>query len=413
MSERLTVEHTGWATQATVGEDGVVRNVALSGNRSRNGYDIPASAYGSESRVEELYLNRLIFMDHLPPDQAHQPLRRSSEDLAGEIIAVRMVGGRPYGDIKTEGAPQGERFRELVRGGFSGVGMSHTAYYTYNRERTSVESIESVETVDVVINPATNKSFSEQTAVDDRAEVENQNKALPILNFASGGRFGELIRESMDKDGLSTRGMAERLGCDAAVLADVVSGAKAAPSGERLDKLAEALGVSREQVIAAVHPPEQESPMYEKLTAEELIANRPDLVEAIAQEQVATKEAAAKLQAAEQAAEQAQAERDALAAKVEKFEAEQALIKRRQDIESELKDANLDMSDAVICSEQFINQLMRIDDPEGRQGLIQDRAMLCKHTQEQRELGSQPRTPATEAAGANSKKATHESFMKD
>lgn len=390
-------EHTDWAEGSAVEDDGVIRNVALCGNRSLNGYDIPPSAFGSEQNAQSLYGGKGVFFNHLPPERLNRPLQRDVEDFAGEIFNVRMVNGRPYGDIKTEGAPKGKVLRELAKAGYTNVGLSHCAAYRKNREGTCVEQVLGVATVDAVYMPATTRTFAEQDHTETEPEevtpvTENNDKVLALLNFASRGRFGQFIRECMESQELATADMAERLQCEASVLSDVVHGARSNPSGERLKSLAEALNVSVEQVTEAINPPEEEHVMeYSDLTVESLRKNRPELLEAILSERAATEQEKAELESARKAVESLQAERDSLAQRVEKFEAEQALIKRRESVLEELAAANLDPANRVVCSEQFVNSLLRTESADERKSLIADRAALLSHSNEQAHVGAAPR----------------------
>lgn len=393
----VEAEHTDWASEATVGEDGVIRNVALCGNASRNGYRIPASAFGSEGDVRSLYDGKGVFFNHLPQELLDRPYQRDMADFAGEVFNTRMQNGRPYGDIRTEGAPKGEQLRQLVKAGYHNVGMSHVAAYRKSQDRATVEQVMCVATVDAVYMPATTNTFSEQThTVPETDEVtpvmENQDKALALLNFASSGRFGSLIRECMDSQGINTAVMAERLNCDPACLADVVRGGRANPSGERIKSLAEALGISVEQVTEAIHPPAQETGMELKdLTAESLRKERPDLVDALVSDHTATEQAQSELKSLKAELESIQKERESLSQKLEKYEAEQAIARRRAVIQDELKAAELDPNDTVICSEQFMNSLLRVESADDRKELIQDRSALFQHAQESIHRGSAPR----------------------
>lgn len=64
---------------------------------------------------------------------------------------------------------------------------------------------------------------------------------------------------------------------------------------------------------------------------------------------------------------------ETLTAEVDAFRAEKALIERRSDIASELKEADLDHEDKALVSETFVNQLMSEPDSEKRKAVIADR----------------------------------------
>jgi hypothetical protein len=168
-----SVSYENWASESTV-ENKVIKNVLLCGNLSKNGYPIPPSAFGDDSKTKALYENKLVFVNHLKDPSKSSVMNRSIEDSAGYIRNVRKVNGKPYGDIYTEGMPKGEMVLNLAANKVPGVGMSHCGSYRWNKNTelgTYVESVEEIFTVDVVMNPATTKTFFEQTGVNQMSEV--------------------------------------------------------------------------------------------------------------------------------------------------------------------------------------------------------------------------------------------------
>src|SRR5690606_12940462 len=109
---------------------GIIRNVVLCGNTSRNGYSIPPTAFGSQDRVKRLYESRLVYLDHPKPDD-RSAVSRSLEHLAGHIRNVRFEGGRPRGDIDTRGCPRASVLLGLAQAKVPGVGLSHVASYRF------------------------------------------------------------------------------------------------------------------------------------------------------------------------------------------------------------------------------------------------------------------------------------------
>ncbi len=138
-------------------ETGLVRNVALAGPESKNGY-----RYTEESlrRAAVLYADKPVFLDH--GRDLSKPQERSTRDLAGHIVNPRYADGRIRGDIQTLGTEAGRTFLALAESGRGSVGMSHVVLVTQNRERTLVEEIHEVVSVDAVMFPATTSSLSEQ-----------------------------------------------------------------------------------------------------------------------------------------------------------------------------------------------------------------------------------------------------------
>jgi hypothetical protein len=153
----LVQEFTDWAGEV---DGSVIRGVLLCGNRSKNGYEIPPSAFGGESGVKWLYEGKLVFMDH----NSDKPLDRSTRDLAGVVRDVALKFGKPRANIDTEGYPAGEALLALAKRRPRGVGLSHVAGYRRSRDKKTVEAITEVFSVDVVIRPATTDSFFESEA---------------------------------------------------------------------------------------------------------------------------------------------------------------------------------------------------------------------------------------------------------
>jgi len=146
----------------------VLRGVVLCGNRSLNGYDIPESAFGGEAKAKSLYDGVHVYIDH---DPERGPSRRV-EELAGVVTNVRMERGKPKGDIVLGSGNAADVHRNLVTfsktvqasgASLRQVGLSHVARYSMDYRKTRVESVDEVFSVDVVIRPATTKSFSEST----------------------------------------------------------------------------------------------------------------------------------------------------------------------------------------------------------------------------------------------------------
>lgn len=170
MTQRTeTIHCENWSQESTI--DGtVIKNVLLCGNESKNGYPIPPSAFGDEGKTKQLYENKLVYINHVREPDESKVMNRKLEDLGGYIKNVRLVNGKPRGDIQTEGCPKGEITLKLASSRVPNVGMSHVGLYSFNENKELghyVESVERILSVDVVSNPATTKSFYEQTQEDE------------------------------------------------------------------------------------------------------------------------------------------------------------------------------------------------------------------------------------------------------
>ncbi|WP_437194146.1 hypothetical protein [Planctomicrobium sp. SH527] len=148
-----------WAEELSIdGERRIVRNVALAGSQSRNGYTYSENALIAAAA---LYENRPVFLDHAQGPQ--RVLDRSTRDLVGTVINARYSNGRVRGDIRVLDTDSGMTFLKLVEGNSPGVGMSHVVMAHRSVDGKRVDSIVDVVSVDVVVNPATTSTFSEST----------------------------------------------------------------------------------------------------------------------------------------------------------------------------------------------------------------------------------------------------------
>lgn len=153
LTERLADWHQGSAIDSAAR---VVRNVALTGLHSRNGYRYTESALRTAA---PLYAHKPVFLDHAP-DPAH-PQVRSTRDLVGSIVNPRFEEGRIRGDIRLLDTDSARTFLALVESDAPGVGMSHVVLARRSADGGTVEAIENVLSVDAVINPATTSTFRE------------------------------------------------------------------------------------------------------------------------------------------------------------------------------------------------------------------------------------------------------------
>ena len=137
----------------------LLKDVLLCGNQSKNGYNIPSRAFGSESNTKALYEGKPVFFNHAPGSNGVL-------DTAGVVVNVRLKDGKPRGDLETADWEMGQKLikilnsKKIQESGLK-LGMSHVARYRFDDDRTSVEEVVEVLSVDVVHNPATTKTFKE------------------------------------------------------------------------------------------------------------------------------------------------------------------------------------------------------------------------------------------------------------
>jgi hypothetical protein len=163
----LTEHITDWNSQLQVDRAGrVVRNVALTGGRSKNGYRYSEPAL---RRAVPLYENKPVFLDHA--GDRSRPHERSTRDLVGTIVNPRYDGGRIRGDIRVMDTDSGRTFLSLVESKAPGVGMSHVVLAERSPDDATVEQIREVVSVDAVVFPATTHTFRESQHVSRLSEA--------------------------------------------------------------------------------------------------------------------------------------------------------------------------------------------------------------------------------------------------
>ncbi|MCA9040450.1 MAG: hypothetical protein KDA65_08895 [Planctomycetaceae bacterium] len=141
----------------------VVRNVALAGRYSRNGYEYEAQAL--EDAVT-LYEGKPVFLDH-----AYQSVRaqeRSARDLIGSVENVSYRDERVRGDIRVLDTESGRTFLALAESEVDVVGMSHVVLAERTLDRKRVIKIHEVISVDVVVSPATTSGLKEGMSLEGR-----------------------------------------------------------------------------------------------------------------------------------------------------------------------------------------------------------------------------------------------------
>lgn len=158
MSEHLTEHVADWRSAVVVErETRTIRNVALAGAESKNGYRYAESALKGAAR---LYEGVPVFLDH--PASPHRPRDRSARDLAGSVANVRYEGGRLRGDLRTLDTDAGRTLLALADADGPGVGMSHVVLAQRSGDGGLVERIVEVVSVDAVAFPATTRTFTER-----------------------------------------------------------------------------------------------------------------------------------------------------------------------------------------------------------------------------------------------------------
>jgi hypothetical protein len=213
---RTLVEQCGdWRADACVEQETrFVRNVALAGRESRNGYVYSESAL---REAVSLYDRKPVFLDHAP--DRGKPQERSTRDLVGSIVNARYEGGRIRGDIRVLETESGQTFLSLVQSDTPGVGMSHVVLAERGADGLTVERIRDVISVDAVVGPATTRTFRESaeevgtTRRDEHGELLGEISALrarrdelaaEVARLTAGAEQGgsRAVRQVLQESGL-------------------------------------------------------------------------------------------------------------------------------------------------------------------------------------------------------------------
>lgn len=193
MSEQLREHVSDWSQNVEVAiKERVVKNVALLGAQSANGYVYTEAAM---KQAVSLYANRPVFLGH----NLANAYGRSARELAGKILNPRFESGRIRGDVQTLDTEAGKLFLELVQAEVSGFGMSHAVQARKSADRKSVESIDNVISVDAVMNPATTKSFSESADDPPDPPKEPQSMTLEELKAQHPGLVTQIESAAITK----------------------------------------------------------------------------------------------------------------------------------------------------------------------------------------------------------------------
>lgn len=169
----LTEQLQHWQERVTIdAQRRLVRNVALAGSASRNGYEYTEESLRDGAR---LYLRKPVFLDHSA--NRGRTLERSTRDLVGSIVEATFEEGQIRGDIEVLETEAGETFLKLVASQTPGVGMSHVVVAQRSLDGKRVDRIVEVLSVDAVINPATTSTFQESVPAEHLAH-EQQLTAL-------------------------------------------------------------------------------------------------------------------------------------------------------------------------------------------------------------------------------------------
>lgn len=159
-------------------ETRVIRNVALAGMHSRNGYRYSGEALRN---AVALYESVPVFLDH--PRSAQQPRQRSARDLAGRVRNARFDGTRLRGDLELVDTEAGRTLLALAATDGPGVGMSHVVLAERSEKGNTIERILEVISVDVVAFPATTTTLREGRRATTPAKTRRHLADSPLSTW--------------------------------------------------------------------------------------------------------------------------------------------------------------------------------------------------------------------------------------
>ncbi len=252
------VEHVAdWHTQLQVDRTNrFVRNVALTGGTSKNGYRYTEQAL---KNAVSLYERRPVFLDHAADKS--RPQERSTRDLVGSIVNPRWESGRIRGDIRVLDTDSGRTFLALADSDAPGVGMSHVVLAERGKTDGAVARIHDVVSVDAVVFPATTTTFRES----QRASESAGNSATATCNHgpedvsspspstpSPPSPFPSLPPSSLDRESSRQGAVASSQGAQESEGEDGDSDFESL-DGRLLDERFEQLLTERDELLALLH----------------------------------------------------------------------------------------------------------------------------------------------------------------
>jgi hypothetical protein len=168
LTEHVADWHAGRRVDTT---HRIVRNVALTGGVSKNGYRYTEQAL---RRAAGLYENKPVFLDHAR--DRSRPHERSTRDLVGTIVNPRYEAGRIRGDIRVLDTDSGRTFLAIAEAEAPDVGMSHVVRARRESADGPVDQIDEVVSVDAVVFPATTRTLRESARAAGESIADSHDR---------------------------------------------------------------------------------------------------------------------------------------------------------------------------------------------------------------------------------------------
>lgn len=151
-------------------ENGLIKNVCLLSEQSKNGYRYPVAA---QAKAIPFVNGSSSYFDHYNfRDKTKKPHQRSPLEWAAKVINPRMDGNRMRGDLRVGKGPNGQQLMDIAECSPEGIGMSMVADWWYDEKtKTALECVK-VHSVDVVGGPATTRTMQESILENDLELIE-------------------------------------------------------------------------------------------------------------------------------------------------------------------------------------------------------------------------------------------------
>ena len=330
---------------------GVIRGVKILGVESRNGRTYLAQALAEAAR---LYEEAKVNVNH----PKGNPL--AARDYQDRIGVLRRVVARPeeglFADLHFN--PKHALAEQLIWDAEhmpQNVGFSHNVQARTARrgDRVVVEAITKVESVDLVADPATTRGLFESTPDVVEAGSTQSAKDRTENCLAESGSGGSVRSTPPTRE----------------------SGARVPSDSEEPPKKNFRFSEGDSPIFAArksgqspssssTDPKQDEQPVVSELTLEDLKQHRPDLVEAVQQEEAT--------------------ELARLRAEIDRLETAEALLTKRLVVRrllSEFKLPDPDLAEGwakTVVSERFLESLLAAPGEEAMREMVEERAALVR-----------------------------------
>jgi len=348
-------------------EAGLIRNVAIHGPESRNGYNYSEKAQG---QVAKLLEGKPVYLDHGTESELRERGgNRSIKDLAGKWENVQFISEarKVRGDIRPIAA-MSEHIFDLAESHSENFGTSIVGDGLASRNDDGsireVLEINAMHSADLVTNPATNDNLWEEGSGD--------------MNINEATRLGDFLRAERERKDMSPEAVARAAGISTSTLSQIERGEIERPPDNRLRGFARALGVSFDRLINLI--PENVRDHYEgeyMQTYQEILKSDPDLAqELLAEAKKSLGEGGAEGTKALQVEikslrEELQANKD----EAEKADADKA---QAEMVQEAVKESGIDKA---LLSETFSAILAKANDKASALVLLEDRKAVGQASQ--------------------------------